>query len=267
MATHNKSRCLGFLETAPQITKNSKGEINGAILLVTVTHRNPTGYRRPGESGIDRIFIVCDENPQILRTAVTLSVGDFVDIEGLYTTRQVEKGASSVCENCGASHNIKYGVQCCIHPLYMQKIKPFEYGDPESLEMLRTKKITHVEILKKNFLEVSNDTILLGYAMREPEELENNSVRYPVTVGRKKFIPSQSHIDTDYPYIYSYGEQAQNDLKYIKPGTLLLINGFIRNRKVHNYITCEACGNQYTFKDYATEIIPYSVEYLNNTKE
>ena len=45
-----------------------------------------------------------------------------------------------------------------------------------------------------------------------------------------------------------------------------MIDGFIRNRKVKNRMECQWCGNNYDFDDFSTEIIPYSVEYLNNIK-
>lgn len=44
------------------------------------------------------------------------------------------------------------------------------------------------------------------------------------------------------------------------------MSGFLRNRNVLNNITCQNCDTEYQFEDIATEIIPYSVEYMRNYK-
>lgn len=49
-------------------------------------------------------------------------------------------------------------------------------------------------------------------------------------------------------------------------GALVLISGFLRNRLVLSNIICENCNHEYQYEDFATEIIPYSVEYMRGYK-
>lgn len=262
MAIHNRSRILGYLPADPYIKRTEDGQEAMAQFTVVATHRNPTGYHGKGKQPIDYIPVMCDGNPKIMRVIETIKKGDFVDIEGLYNVLYAEK--SSICEECG-ERNTKAGITCFVHPLFIQKVDPA--FTEEDLQFLRDGSKTLDEYLKIIYEEVSNHTLLVGTVAQEPEQLEHGCTRYCLAIDRKYYIPTQSTIFTDYPFIYSYGDQGVRDFQYLKPGSLVMIDGFIRNRRVKNRIEmCQNCGASYTFDDYSTEIIPYSVEYFNNIK-
>lgn len=261
MAMHNKSRLLGYLPEDPIIKNPDDIDEAMAHFTVAVTHRNPTGYRAEGRLAVDKIPVLCDGNPKIMNIVKTIKKGDFVDIEGLYNVLYTEK--ESICSECG-QHNIKHGISCYVYPLFIQKVDPG--FTEEDISFLDDGSKTIDEYLKNIYEEVSNHTLLLGYVAQVPELIVQNCARYCISVDRKVFVPTQSTIVTDYPFVYSYGEQGARDLKYLKEGSLIMIDGFIRNRKVKNRMECQWCGNRYDFDDFSTEIIPYSVEYLNNIK-
>ena len=156
MATHNKSRLLGYLPADPMIKEFEDADENFARFTLSVTHRNPTGYRSEGRMAVDKIPILCDSNPKILNIVKTLKKGDFVDIEGVYNVLYTEKGDS--CPNCG-KENIKHGISCYVYPLFIQKVSPTLSFDEEQALINGSK--TMDEILKHVYEEVSNNTTLL----------------------------------------------------------------------------------------------------------
>lgn len=90
--------------------------------------------------------------------------------------------------------------------------------------------------------------------------------RYGLGVNRKYFIKEQKNEHSDYPWVYSYGEQADTDFRYLKKGSLILVDGFIHNENAMTRMKCEACDSDYTFPDVGTQFTPYSIEYLNDYK-
>ena len=84
-------------------------------------------------------------------------------------------------------------------------------------------------------------------------------------IDRKYYIRTQSDVTADYPYVYSYGNQALMDLRHLHKGSLVLADAFLRTREVQNNMVCGECGGTYQFQDVAMELIPYSVESVSYT--
>jgi len=96
---------------------------------------------------------------------------------------------------------------------------------------------------------------------------------------------------TDYPWVYSYGEQGEEDLKRLRVGAEIMVDGFLRVRSVNRHAVCGqqfdengkamvypdgtpilmtdddgdliGCGITYDWKDRVMELVPYATEYLN----
>ena len=101
----------------------------------------------------------------------------------------------------------------------------------------------------------------------EPEALQVSGApccRYRLGVDRKYYIKTQSDLTADYPWVYSFQQQAERDFRHLKQGSVILVDAFIQNRRVEGYMTCSQCGAQYRFPDAATEFIPFSIEYLSD---
>ena len=67
---------------------------------------------------------------------------------------------------------------------------------------------------------------------------------------------------TDYPWVKSFGEQANQDAVHLQEGATIYVSGAIQTREVARTTICANCGEEYIWKDTASEIVPYSVEYL-----
>lgn len=60
----------------------------------------------------------------------------------------------------------------------------------------------------------------------------------------------------------SFGEQANQDAIHLQEGATIYVSGAIQTREVARTTVCANCGEEYIWKDTASEIVPYSVEYL-----
>ena len=70
-------------------------------------------------------------------------------------------------------------------------------------------------------------------------------------------------IKTDFPYVKSYGKQADDDYKYVDVGDDILLDGCIQTREYDKILECD-CGAKTKYKDTSLEIVPYQTEYFIN---
>jgi len=172
---------------------------------------------------------------------------DFVLVKGILSTSEVRKGV--LCPNCG--------------------------------ETLRTNGTTTEVIAIENILlgtgfnllelkEISNTVMLLGSLCRSPEfrVLVNSgtaSAQYQLAVNRKYNV-KQQNTQTDYPWINSFGKQAEQDAVRLETGSQVFIHGGLQTRNVQKGMSCPKCLKDFRAEDFVAEVVPYSVEYLNNCK-
>jgi hypothetical protein len=50
----------------------------------------------------------------------------------------------------------------------------------------------------------------------------------------------------------------------LQTGSLVFVDGAIQTRIIDRKTICEECGEEYIWKETATDIYPYAVEYLQN---
>lgn len=254
MATHNYVRGVGFLLGHPKILNEGVEGEEKILFSIRTVHRDLDDYI--GMKYQD--LMIYYDGLEMMEKMKKLTQFDIVDIKGVFNVLTMNK--HSTCSNCG-NKNIKYnGSSTFIYPIALTKLN----GMQEAYERDNT---LPERVLEKHFIEVSNEVMIVGTVVNEPELLKlPNTVccKYQLGVDRKYYIKTQGEITADYPWVYSYGKQAELDLIHLQKGTLVLINGFIQNRKVKAYMDCKTCGKSYLYPDVATEFIPYSVEYLNN---
>ena len=88
---------------------------------------------------------------------------------------------------------------------------------------------------------------------------------YQIALNRKFHIKTQDVSQkSDYPWVSSFGLQAEEDHKRIQTGSQVLISGGLQTRVVYRKIQCANCNTEIQSQDIVSEIVPYSVEYLNN---
>lgn len=254
MATHNQVRVVGFLKNNPQIINLEREGERKVLFLIRTIHRELDGF-----SGMEfQDLMVYYDGVELMDKFIQLSQFDLIDIKGVFNILNLNK--VSTCDSCGMK-NIKYnGTSSFIYPISLTKLNGMQTAYEHDKELPE-------RILEKHFKEVSNQALIVGTVVSDPEMVGNGKLlccRYRLGVDRKYYIKTQGDITADYPWIYSYAQQAERDFKHLKKGTLILVDGFIQNRKVKNHMICEHCGKEYTFDDAATEFIPYAIEYLSD---
>jgi len=68
----------------------------------------------------------------------------------------------------------------------------------------------------------------------------------------------------DYPFIISFGKQAESDALHLRKSSQCLVRGRVQTREFDQPLKCPSCGHEWTKPSVATEIVADNVEYLNN---
>ncbi len=253
MARHNNVQLYGTVATDPKIIKDSDGNPLQGLCTLTVIR----GIRDIGEKIDDIKYAhpaILTKNVDLIKEMETWKKNDMVEIKGTMTTKTIKK--TKTCPNCGTKNGIQ-GEFVYINPIYLSA-RERNNSDKRVLELLRQR------------CEISNNVMLIGSLCREPKyyavDGKGKQAQYQLAINRSYHIKEDSaDIKTDYPWIYSYGEIAENDAAVMHTGTLVLVDGMIRTREIkERKLQCENCGEIYTFQDTATEVVPYKTEYLQN---
>lgn len=282
MAAHNQMRIVGYIKDEPTVM--GEDGMKTVMLNVRTTHRWTEDCFEHRVFEDVMVYFNDNNDRKLMSRMLEFKKMDLVDIKGVFSVLVLNK--PSVCEHCGC-RNIKYNG--CITVLW--PISAIKRGNLEA-DYLRWKDqcrayktLTEEErveglmkdpkvdepipekVLTMHFQEISNQVIVIGTLVSEPERLgteKRPGCRYMLGIDRKYYIRTQSDVTADYPYVYSYGNQALMDLRHLHKGSLVLADAFLRTREVQNNMVCGECGGTYQFQDVAMELIPYSVEYLNN---
>ncbi len=257
MARENFVLLHGQIQTKPKIYQTTEGSLARAILAVKVLRRpylNGNGEVVGGKLHID-CPIIMSGNEELIRKISCMQQGDMVDIRGVLTTREVLK--STICKKCGTKNSVQ-GNSVYITPIYICRRE-------EKLDSM-----AGFELLKERN-EISNVVILIGNLCRPPQLYQDENIRYAscqyqIATNRKYHIRDNGAADvrTDYPWIKTFGEQANKDAIHLQEGATIYINGGLQTREVARTTVCTNCGEEYIWKDTASEVVPYSVEYLEN---
>lgn len=260
MATHNQARMVGFLLTDPTIINAGQEGAEKAIFRICTTHRDIDIYRGPQYQDV----LIYYDGTALMERIKKLKQFDLIDIKGVFNILTVNK--KSKCEYCG-QENIKYrGSSTFIYPISLVKLNAMKEAYEHDPQL-------PYRILTKHFKETSNQILIVGTVVSQPEmigDAKHPCCRYRLGVDRKYYIRTQGDVTADYPWIYSYGQQAEYDFTHLKmpedgeQGTLVFVDAFVQYRNVDARMVCESCGEAYTYRDVTTEFIPYSVEYLNH---
>lgn len=275
-------RIVGYITEEPTV----RGEEGASTVMLKVrtTHRRTEDHFEHRVFEDILVYFNDNSNKKLMNRMKELKKMDLVDIKGVFSVMLLNK--PSLCEHCG-HRNIKYnGCLTVLWPISAIKRGNLEADcqrwkeqcmayqslteeekaaglmkDPKADEPIPEK------VLMTHFQEISNQVLVIGTLVSDPERIgteKRPGCRYMLGIDRKYYIRTQADITADYPYVYSFGEQALMDLRHLHKGSLVLADAFLRTREVQNNMVCEACGRSYQFRDAAMELIPYSIEYLNN---
>ena len=234
MAKENYVLLIGAVQESPMVNEE-KGK--GRVVIQTL--------RRNDKIDLPVISALDDTLVQKLKT---LTAGEYILVKGILATNEVKKGV--ICPNC----NEKTKSQGTTTEIIAIEIIPI--GSQYELNQLK---------------EVSNNVMLLGSLCRDPEfRLLSNtgvpSAQYQIAVNRKYTVKKQQSSYSDYPWVNSFGKQAEQDAIRLQTGSQVFINGGLQTRNIQKNMECEHCSTSFKAEDHVAEIVPYSVEYLNNCK-
>jgi single-stranded DNA-binding protein len=256
MAKHNQVILNGQVSIPPRVICDEHGTPVRAMCGVDVMH----GTRDFGNN-IDNIKydvpIIMTSESEMIKKIASFKKGDMVEIKGTITTKDVTK--RTTCKYCGHKHE-KLGNLVCITPIYAE-VRETALSDENGKKVLRDR------------CEISNMVTVIAPLCRDPQLYKTDKGKsvttYQLAIRRKFRIKKDADVRTDFPWVKSYGLIAENDAKTLRKGSYVFIDGRIQVRQLTRVQECEKCGKTYEWTDSATEIVPYSVEYLRDfyTKE
>ena len=252
MARHNNVMLYGQVIKEPRIMTDDNGKFTRGMVPINVIR----GIRDFG-GHIDNLKydcpIIMTGEPEKIAEMATWKLYDMVEIKGTVTTKEVNK--NTVCTSCGKK-NTKEGNIVFINPIYLS-VRETNLTQEEGLTLLKKR------------VEISNSATLIGTLSREVETYTSEkgltTTQYQLAVNRKyRLRDDAAENRTDFPWVKSYGEIGDDDAKFLHMGSVVLVDGMIQTRELTRKTICEHCGAEYHWKDNALEIVPYSVEYLQN---
>lgn len=252
MAKHNFVFLYGQVMRDPRIYRDDDGKPLRGTCSINIIR----GVRDFGDN-LSHIKYDCPAimtgDPIHVEEMATWKENDMVEIKGAITTKDINK--STTCEIC-KHKTVEQGNAVFVNPIYMSK---------------RETGITREQglaLLKKR-CEISNIVALVGKLTKDPEVyVAPNGLKitqYNLAVMRKYRIREDAaEIRTDFPWIKSYGKQADLDSKALKQGSKIMVDGMLQARDITRTTKCSECDHEYKWNDVALEVVPYAVEYLQD---
>lgn len=260
MARHNEVTMYGQVMEAPRLRYNTTDQdAPGRKLLQAMGYIAVLrGIRDFG--AIDKrvrtdIPIILSQNEKIMKKMAQWKVGDIIELRGTLATVNIKKNLK--CPACGGIDQID-SMLSFINPIFMKT----EFEGLSAADGSR--------VIRHNS-EISNRITVIGTACIDPEVFYTDKgqiiVNYQLDVPRKYRIKEDDETNRhDFPFVKSYGFVADNDRRAISKGAMVFVDGAIQTRDYTREHICEHCGQAYQFINTATEIVPYSTEYLVGCK-
>lgn len=260
MARHNEVTLYGQIMQPTRLLYNTSDESNPSRKMVRTigTIAVLRGIRDFG--AVDKrirldIPIVLSQNEKIMKAMAGWEVGDIVFIKGTLATVNIQKGLT--CPFCQMSEKID-GMLSFINPIFMKSELKKLSAEEGNVEMRRN-------------AEISNKITVIGKACIDPEVFYTDKgqiiTNYQLDIPRKYRIKEDDESNRhDFPFVKSYGFVADNDGRAVRKNGLVFVDGAIQTREYVRKRMCLHCGAEYEYRETATEIVPYSTEYLMGCK-
>ena len=273
MAQHNLVHLFGVVQTEPTVRINDetqKPEEAILYLMVVTSSRKFANGNEDSQPQLTPVRIRASL-PETVETVASLHENDVVVLKGVLSTKNVNK--QIVCKNCGQPFSVRKpgSGETKENPddEEAENNGMLTYVTPISLDVRKTN-MTEEEAQKFLFKvrEMSNEVQLIGNLCADPKPWEGGqATAYQLGVNRKFYQKTDDPSNNaDYPFVRSYGTQAENDIEALHKGSLVLVDGFLKMRYFERSNDCPYCGTTRTWTDYCMEVVPYSVEYLANYK-
>lgn len=238
MARENTIRLAGEVCSPISVTVNkTHGTYRVAFNLKTLRRNGRTDFPRVNVFGLSE-----EDAKQIYND---FKIGEFVMVRGMISTKMAKKIIK--CEGCGKeyeSDTLVTEVIAYSKPVHLQ-------GKYDAVELK----------------EFANNLHMIGSVCSEIQSRQGPSgvsmTQYQIAVNRK-FHVKEKEDKTDFPWVKTFGKQAEDDEKHLKVSSQIYINGAIQTRELAKTLVCDECENQIKYIENVAEIVPQDIEYLNN---
>lgn len=252
MARGNTILLNGQLIDRPRIYVNKDGKYTKAMFSLKVLRRTHLSDKLVSQKLFFDTPVILTKNVELIQQTVGLRQYDMIELYGVLSTKDVIK--TTMCPHC-EKKNSHPGTTVYVTPISIERR---ETGiTPEQ----------GLALLKKR-CEISNLAIITGTLTRDPQFYDsgiNAYAQYNLAVNRRfRIREDAADLKTDYPWVKTFGAQALKDAQGLRKGSLIGIDGALQTRSVERTTVCDFCKLEYHWEDFATEIVPYSTEYLAN---
>ena len=261
MAKENYISLKGQLRSDVKfITDEETGEILLAMFPLCVLRRNIWDRAGNLTPKFDRPIIATSDK-EMIRQAKKIKHYDIVEVKGTFLTQHSNR--SKACPHCGKINVFNMPIQT-INPVYIGAVNDTLKNDTDGTSYLLS------------CAEISNIAKVIGRVCTPTEEIAFGETdkgevyaRYQIAVNRKLYVKgSEGEEDhADYPIVYSYGDVARDDSEVLQQNALIYLDGYIHTMLKDQEVTCDECGNSFTFKVQHMNLTPYSMEYLRDFKD
>lgn len=260
MARHNEVTLYGTVMESPKLLYNTSDvhDPNRKLVRTIGILSVLRGIRDFG--AVDKriridLPIILSQNEKMMKAISAWKTGDVILMRGTLAT--VNYTLTLKCPHCGAPEAIP-ATMTFVNPIYMKKECESLAPEESNREMRRNAEISNrVTIIGKVC------TPLTLFITDKGQRIAN----YQLDVMRKYRIKEDQETNKhDFPFVKSYGVVADNDVLAIQEGGMVFVDGAIQTREYLKNHQCPTCGETYQYKDTATEIVPYSTEYLTGCK-
>lgn len=249
----NRVSLVGYLLKDPVIRISSKTQMETGTLIIRTTHRNMQDYRL---NNFDDILIRCDDDPDMVNTIKKLKKYDLIYVTGTFVT--IRRNEKSKCKHCGAVNIRKDITISYVYPTYIRKENGLQPAFDEENKIPE-------KILTIHYKEISNEIFACGTVLTDPVFVGKEYrpiTRYPIKLDREKKILTQTDITTDFPLVFTFGQDAEEDMRHLKRNAYVQIKGFIHSQKVEPIVECSNCGEAYSYATQRISINAFSVNYI-----
>lgn len=203
--------------------------------------------------------VIMSMEPAMVRNMMEWEAGDIVEIKGTLASVDIPKHLE--CPQCHSREDVpqtNYYINPIASIILERGLNPLESNDR-----------------LRELAEFSNRLTIAGRVDGELDLYTVPSTKQRILsyglASERKYRNKFDREDNKYDYlrIKSYGKIADEDMKRLKKGAKVLLDGMIQVRNYEEKHTCPCCNYEYTIQRIKTEVIPYSTEYiqLNPTEE
>lgn len=196
------------------------------------------------------IVTIMSTNEDLMKEVLmTVHVGDYCStINAKIITTNYEKNLEVICSHCQNVSYVRQGAERT----------DIEFYDFATMKLQEDQEVYGI-----------NKVIVMGAICSDlnyrTAQTTKSYIKYKLAIdrnGRSKIIQP-----ADYPFIVSFGQEADTANTYLARSSIVLIEGAIQEREIKQKVTntCSACGNALTIKkeSIVREIITSKVKYIS----